>query len=128
MNARHPLSFITADPDVDAAEHGDYMQAEQDAYKAMLAEAEQQAPLIVLGHLQALQQPGDWFKASICTGVLWSPDEMLSWGIEKDDDLKDALAELMTGPAAAKVRELMAKQYGRDYALDIVLAHKEARH
>ncbi|MBS7778508.1 hypothetical protein [Acidovorax sp. CCYZU-2555] len=58
MNSRHPLWYITADPVVGATDFDDDREAEQEAHEAMLAEAEQQAPLIVLAQLQRLEQPG----------------------------------------------------------------------
>ena len=117
MNARHPLSFITADPVVGATDLDDDREAEQDAYEAMLAEAEQQAPLIVLGQLQALKQAGDWFKPAICTGTLWSPDEIFCEAVEHDDESRDAFAEQMASPAAQQLRQAMAEWFGRKYAM-----------
>lgn len=129
MNARHPLSYITADPVVGATRFDDDREAEDAAYEAMLVEAEDCAPAILQAQLDGLK-PGDWFKSGICLGAMWSPDDMASWGIEKNDELKDAVAELMTctAPEAAKVRQLMAKLFGKDYAMDIYLARTQERH
>ena len=128
MNARHPLSYITADPVVGATDLDDDREAEQDAYEAMLAEAEQQAPLIVLAQLQALKQPGDWFKACIAAGGLQSPDELLCEAINEDDATKDRIAELMNSPAALEVHKAMAEFSGRKRALAIFQENAESRH
>ncbi|WP_249728959.1 hypothetical protein [Acidovorax sp. CCYZU-2555] len=119
MNARHPLSYITADPVVGATDFDDDREAEQDAHEAMLAEAEQQTPLIVLAQLQALKQPGDWLRPSISAGALSSPDEILCDAIQHDDASRDAYAELMTSPAAQRLRQSMAEWFGRKHAMAI---------
>lgn len=121
MNARHPLSYITADPVVGATCLEDDREAEQDAYEAMLAEAEQQAPLIVLAQLQALKQPSDWLRPSVSAGGLSSPDEIFCHAIQHDDASRDAYAELMTGPAAQRLRQAMAEWFGRKHAMAIYL-------
>lgn len=121
MNARHPLSYITADPVVGATDFDDDREAEQDAYEAMLAEAEQQAPLIVLAQLQTLKQPGDWLRPSISAGGLSSPDEIFCDAIQHDDACRDAYAELMTTPAAQRLRQAMAEWFGRKHAMAIYL-------
>lgn len=127
MNARHPLSYITADPVVGATDLDDDREAEQDAYEAMLAEAEQQAPLIVLAQLQALKQPGDWFKPSISAGALSSPDEIFCDAIQHDDASRDAYAELMTSPAAQRLRQAMAEWFGRKHAMAIYLDQSQSK-
>ena len=113
-------------PTADAERYFDARYAEQDAHESLLAEAEQQAPVIVLTHLQALQQPGDWFKASICTGAPWSPDEIFCEAVEQDDDSRNAYAELMTSPAAQKLRQAMAEWFGRRYALALYQERDDA--
>ena len=82
----------------------------------MLAEAEQQAPLIVLAQLQALKQPGGWLRPGISADGLSSPDEIFCDAIQHDDASRDAYAELMTGPAAQRLRQAMARirETGRD--------------
>lgn len=120
MNARHPvLSLFTADPVADAARYEDAREAEDAAYEAMLAEAEQQAPLIVLAQLQAIKQPGAWFAPYLCAGVPRSADEILCDAIEENDEAKNAFAELMVSPAAQQLRQAMAEFIGRKYAMDI---------
>jgi len=121
MNARHPLSYITADPVVGATGLDDDRQADQDAHEAMLAEAEQHAPLIVLAQLHAIKRPGDWFEPSICTGALSSPDEVFCEAVEQDDDSRNAYAELMASPPAQRLRQAMAEWFGRKHALAIYL-------
>lgn len=121
MNARHPLSYITADPVVGATDLDDDREAEQDAHEALLAEAEQQAPLIVLAQIQALKQPGDWLRPGISAGGLSSPDEVFCDAIQHDDASRDAYAELMTSPAAQSLRQAMAEWFGRKHAMAIYL-------
>lgn len=128
MNARHPLSYITPDPVVGATSLDDDRQADQDAHEAMLAEAEQQAPLIVLAQLQALKQPGDWFKTCIAAGGLHSPDELMCEAANEDDATKDRIAELMTSPAALEVYKAMAEFAGRKRAMAIYTEQIEGRH
>ena len=117
--------LMTASPAADAERWEDARQALQDADEAMLAEAEQQAPLIVLAQLQAISRPCEWLEESISTGALWSPDEILANAIEQDDDSRSAYAELMTGPAAQRLRHAMAEWFGRKYALAIFHDHAE---
>lgn len=129
MNARIPLHvYATADPAADAAHFHDDRQAEQDAREAMLAEAEQQAPLIMLAQLRGLKQPGDWFRPTLSAGGLKSPDELLCEALNKDDATKSLIAELMTGPAALEVQKAMAEFAGREYAMAIYTEQIEARH
>lgn len=111
--------FMTCEPTANAERWEDNRQAEQDADEAMLTEAEQEAPLIVLAQLQTIKRPGDWFKPSICTGALSSPDEIFCDAVEHDDNSRDAFAELMASPAAQQLRQAMAEWFGRKHALAI---------
>lgn len=129
MNARIPLHvYATADPAADAAHFHDDRQAEQDAHEAMLAEAEQQAPMIVLARLMAVKKPGDWFRAHISAGGLYSPDELLCEAVNEDDATKDRIAELMTSPAALDALKSVAEFIGRKRALAIFQESAEERH
>lgn len=114
---------ITNNPHADAERHNDEAEAEQAAYDAKLDHARRVAPLIVLSLMQACKQPQDWFKPTICTGATWSPDEVVSWAIQRDDAASDALAELMTSPAADKLKQAAAKWFGEDQALAIMDEH-----
>lgn len=128
MNARHPLSFITADPEVDAAEHGDYVQAAQDAYEAMLAEAEECAPIILLDQMRALKQPSEWFKDSVPARGLRSFDDLLCEAMGEDDATNNAVAELLASTAALQVHKALAEYVGRKYAMDIYEGAQAPRH
>lgn len=128
MSARHPLSYITADPVVGATRLDDDRDAEDAAHEAELALAELEAPLIVLAQLQALKTPGDWFRQCLAAGGLYSPDELLCEAVNEDDDTKDRIAELMTSPAVIEVHKAMAAFAARKRALAIYQEHTEARH
>lgn len=114
---------ITKNPHADAERHYDEAEAEQAAYDAKLDHARRVAPLIVLSLMQACKQPGDWFKQTICTGAMWSPEDVVSWAIQRDDDSMNELAILMTSPAADKLKQAAAKWFGEDQALAIMDEH-----
>lgn len=114
---------ITKNPNADAERHNDEAEAEQAAYDVQLDHAKRVAPLIVLSLMQACKQPGDWFKSTICTGAMWSPEDVVSWAIQRDDAASDALAELMLHPAAEKLKQAAAKWFGEDQALAIMDEH-----
>lgn len=129
MNARIPLHvYATADPAADAAHFHDDRQAEQDAYEAMLAEAKQLAPMIVLARLMAVKKPAEWFRAHISAGGLYSPDELLCEAVNEDDATKDRIAELMTSPAALDALKSAAEFIGRKRAMAIYTEQIEERH
>ena len=118
MNARQPVGYFgpTSSPCADAERWED----EQEAAQAMREVAERQAPLIVLQRLQAMTQPADWSKDCICTGKLWAPFEILDAAMESGDDATlSAVAELLTGPHAAKLHQVLATWFGKKHALDI---------
>lgn len=118
MNARHPVGYFgpTSNPCADA-ERWEY---DQEAAQAQREVAERQAPLILLQRLQAMKQPADWFKDCICTGKLWAPFEILDAAMESGDDATlSEVAELLTGPHAAKLHQVMATWFGQKHALDI---------
>lgn len=127
MNARHPLSYITADPAVGATFLEDARQAEQDAYEAMLAEALDCAPVILLAQLQGLKKPSDWFKPLVNARGLRSFDDLLCEAIGEDDATSNAIAELLISAAALQVHKALAEYAGRKYAMDIYEG-REARH
>lgn len=114
---------MTINPLADAERHNDEAEAEQAAYDVQLDHAKRVAPLIVLSLMQACKQPGDWFKPTICTGAMWSPDEVVSWAIQRDDDSMNELAILMTSPAADKLKQAAAKWFGEYQALAIMDEH-----
>lgn len=114
---------ITKNPHADAERHNDEADAEQAAYDAKLDHAKRVAPLIVLSLMQACKQPQDWFKPTICTGAMWSADEVVSWAIQRDDDTMNELAELMLNPAADKLKQAAAKWFGEDQAMAIMDEH-----
>lgn len=114
---------ITTNPHADAERHYDEDEAEQAAYEARLEEAKSIAPAIVFGLMQACKQPQDWFKPTICTGAVQSPDEVVAWAIQRDDDASNALAELMLHPAAEKLKQVSAKWFGEQNALAIMDEH-----
>lgn len=114
---------ITNNPHADAERHNDEDAAAKAAYDAQLAEAKLIAPDIVFGLMMACKQPKDWFKQTICTGAMWSPDEVVSWAIQRDDDTMNELAILMTSPAADKLKQAAAKWFGEDQALAIMDEH-----
>lgn len=128
MNARHPLSFITADPAVGAAFLEDARQAEQDAHEAMLSEALDCAPVILLAQLQGLKKPSDWFKPLVNARGLRSFDDLLCEAMGEDDATNNAVGELMIGEATVlQVHKALAEYAGRKYAMDIYEG-REARH
>lgn len=114
---------ITKNPHADAERHNDEAEAEQAAYDAQLDHAKRVAPLIVLSLMQACKQPQDWFKPTICTGAVQSPDEVVAWAIQRDDATMNELAELMLQPAAKKLKQAAAKWFGEDQALAIMDEH-----
>lgn len=114
---------ITSNPHADAERHNDEADADQAAHDARLEEAKRIAPGIVFGLMQACKQPQDWFKPTICTGAMWSPEDVVSWAIQRDDAASDALAELMLHPAADKLKQAAAKWFGEDQALAIMDEH-----
>lgn len=114
---------ITNNPHADAERHNDEDAAAQAAYEARLEEAKSIAPAIVFGLMQACKQPKDWFKPTICNGSMQSPDEVVAWAIQRDDDASDALAELMLHPAADKLKQAAAKWFGEEQALAIMDEH-----
>jgi hypothetical protein len=119
MNARHPLSFITADPAVGATCLEDARQADQELHEAMLVEAEDQAPLILLAQLQALKNPSDWFKDMVNARGLRSFDDLLCEAIGEDNATNNAIAELLISAAALPLHKALAEYAGRKYAMDI---------
>lgn len=114
---------ITNNPHADAERHNDEADAGEAAYDAQIDHAKRVAPLIVLSLMQSCKQPGDWFKPTICTGAMWSPDEIVSWAIQRDDDSMNELAILMTSTAAEKLKQAAAKWFGEDQALAIMDEH-----
>lgn len=114
---------ITKNPHADAERHNDEADADQAAYDARLEEAKSIAPAIVFGLMQACRQPQDWFKPTICTGAVQSPDEVVAWAIQRDDATMNELAELMLQPAATKLKQAAAKWFGEDQALAIMDEH-----
>ena len=123
MNARHPvLSFYTADPVADAARYEDACDAEQNAHEALLAEALNCAPAILLAQMQALKKPSDWFKNTVNARGLRSFDDLLCEAMGEDDATNSAVGELMIGAASVQeVHKAVAEFAGHKYALDIYL-------
>lgn len=114
---------ITNNPHADVERMLDEDEAAQSEHDARLEEAKSIAPAIVFGLMQACKQPQDWFKETICTGAMQSPDEVVAWAIQNDDDTMNELAILMTSPAAEKLKQAAAKWFGEDQALAIMDEH-----
>lgn len=117
------ITTITNNPHADAERHNDEADAEQAAYDAKLEEAKRVAPAIVFRLMQACKRPSDWFKPNNFTGATWSADEVVNYALQHDDDSISALAELMTSPAADKLKQAAAKWFGEDQALAIMDEH-----
>ncbi|MBS3018572.1 hypothetical protein DJFAAGMI_01304 [Comamonas sp. PE63] len=126
MNARVPVyAGPTCNPHADAEAWED----EQEAAAALHAEAERQAPLIVLAALQGIAKPCDWFKDIVFANRGWSADEILHEGVASDDSTADAYAELMVCPGPKSMLQLkqrMADWFGAQHAFSIYAAHMES--
>lgn len=114
---------ITSNPAADAERHNDEAEAEQAAYDAKLDHAKRVAPLIVFSLMQACKQPKDWFKPNNFTGATWSADEVVNYALQHDDDSISALAELMTSPAADKLKQAASTWFGEQQALAVMDEH-----
>lgn len=113
----------TTNPHADVERMLDEDEAEQVMHEARLEEAKRIAPGIVFGLMQACKQPQDWFKPNNFTGATWSADEVVNYALQHDDDSISALAELMTSPAADKLKQVASKWFGEDQALAIMDEH-----
>lgn len=121
MNARQPL-FLgpTASPCADAERY----ENDREANDEWSQEAARQAPLIILKQLQDTA-PADWFKSRIGAGRNWSADEIIIDAVASDPDSASALAELMTSPAAQKLRQLAAHWFAGIHHLQIFAEYQE---
>lgn len=107
--------LMTANPCADAERWAN----EQDR-RAFTAEAlEIEAGQMVLAVL-AEAKPTTWHTAVGLGSNNWSPDELLVEALDCDDETISAFAELMTSPAAQKVREAIAAHRAKAYWRDIV--------
>lgn len=121
--------FLTCDPTADAESDFDEAFAEQEAHEAMLAEAEDQAPLILLAQLQGLKKPSDWFKPLVNARGLRSFDDLLCEAMGEDDATNNAVGELMIGEATVlQMHKALAEYAGRKYAMDIYEGAEAPRH
>lgn len=107
--------LMTASPTADAERWAD----EQDRRAATAEALEIEAGRIVQAELAAVKAT-DWSKDVISGPRLFSADELLLNALDCDDDTMSAFAELMTSPAAQKVRDLMVSHHAKAYWRDIV--------
>lgn len=121
MNARQPL-FLgpTANPCADAERY----ENDREANDEWSQDAARQAPLIILKQLQGTA-PADWFKSRISAGHAWSADEIINDAVASDPDCASALAELMTSPAAQKLKQLSAQWFAGLHHLQVFSEYQE---
>lgn len=93
--------------DLDADEAFDAWMADQRSKEATIAQAALESPLV-----------WDWNKAThvlTTTGkVPYTAEEVLIEALTESKEARDAYAELMAGPAAEKLRQLLAEHWAHE--------------
>lgn len=116
---KHALKYTgpTPNPELDAAQHDDDLEAACD----MQDTAARNAPGIVLQQLKAIKKPKDWWDKYTFHGGN-SAEDILQNGMSVDDDIADRYSEFMidaTPEAREKLLEAMAAWFATLYSLEI---------
>ena len=106
-----------ADPvDTDLARHHAAMDADE-AFDAWMADQRSKEKTIAQA---ALESPVAWewdsatHVLTTTNGVPFSAEEVLIEALDSSQEARDAYAELMAGPAAAKLRQLLAGHWAQE--------------
>ena len=106
-----------ADPvDIDLARHHAAMDADE-AFDAWMQEREQEQAAIAE---KAMTAPAiwDWVDDAetmrTTKGVPYTVEEILIAALNKSEEARTEYAELMAGPAAAKLRQLLAEHWAHE--------------
>ena len=106
-----------ADPvDIDLARHHAAMDADE-AFDAWMQERKQEQAAVAE---KAMTAPAiwDWVDDAetmrTTEGVPYTVEEILIAALNKSEEARTEYAELMAGPAAAKLRQLLAEHWARE--------------
>ena len=102
--------------DIDLGRYHDAMDADE-AFDAWMQEREQEQAAIAE---KAMTAPAiwDWVDDAetmrTTEGVPYTVEEILIAALNESEEARTAYAELMAGPAAAKLRQLLAEHWARE--------------